>query len=95
MHRFVVLVVILFAAAPHPVTAGDLTPAEERTARRLYLGKCAKCHRLYDPGRYTDAEWRVWMTKMAGKSKLKPGQEELLGRYLDIIRAARRPAKEG
>jgi hypothetical protein len=64
-----------------------LTAKELADARKLYVGKCAKCHKFYEPRKYTDADWRTWMDSMSRKSKLKPNQEELLNRYLDAYRS--------
>jgi len=66
--------------------AGDLSDREIADARKLYNAKCAKCHKFYDPGRYTEAQWSDWMARMSRKSKLKPAQEELLARYLETFR---------
>ena len=71
-------------------TAGavELSPADQANARKLYNTKCARCHKFYDPAKYSDAEWSGWMQKMNKKAKLKDAQVELLGRYLDGFRAA-------
>jgi hypothetical protein len=79
------------ASQPPAGSAGLLSPAESPQARQLYLNKCARCHKLYDPAVYSEAEWRVWMRKMSHKAKLDPGQEDLLGKYLDGFRAMRKP----
>ena len=62
--------------------------AEEEivAAKKIYLAKCAKCHKLYDPASYANTEWESWMQKMGKKSKLKPEQYDLLARYLDTLR---------
>ena len=62
--------------------SGDLSSEEAKAARKLYIGKCAKCHKLYDPGRYTDPQWDRWMKRMGDKARLKPDQRELLARYI-------------
>jgi hypothetical protein len=78
-------------AAPPPPSHSDaaslLSDEEIAAARRLYVNKCAKCHKFHNPAKYTDEEWRTWMRKMSRKSKLKPEQEELLSRYLGTFRA--------
>src|SRR5438094_8148025 len=78
-------------AGPIRTAAG---PVDETSAgRKLYVAKCAKCHKFYDPAKYSDAEWHKWMTKMSKKSKLTPEQSELLSRYIDnTFRSSR---KEG
>jgi hypothetical protein len=70
-------------------TAG-LTDLEIATARKLYVTKCARCHKFYDPANYDDEEWHTWMVKMSKKSRLKPDQEELLSRYLGAFRSPRK-----
>ena len=72
------------------VLAGCTTPAsakepvnEKAGARKLYVAKCAKCHKFYDPANYSDHEWKIWMKKMSRKARLKPMQEEMLSQYID------------
>jgi hypothetical protein len=60
-----------------------LSAPEEAKARKLYLTKCAKCHKLYDPTRYTDKDWEVWMGKMTSKAKLSRSQAQLLSNYIE------------
>ena len=71
----------------------NLSSREGAVARQLYQAKCARCHKFYDPAAYTEAEWTVWMNKMAKKSKLKPDQKDLLARYLETFRS--NPRAEG
>ena len=69
----------LFTSAP----AQELSAKENEAARKIYVAKCAKCHKFYDPNKYSDEEWRVWMAKMSRKAKLKPEQERLLSKYIN------------
>ena len=71
------------------VGAESLTLKEAAAARKVYVAKCAKCHKFYEPRNYTDADWEVWMGKMSRRSKLKADQEEALKRYLEEYRAGR------
>ena len=64
--------------------AGASGPLVE--ARKLYISKCARCHKLYDPANYSDAEWGRWMDKMSRKAKLKPDQKEILSKYIETLR---------
>src|SRR5262245_28873621 len=66
------------ASSPDPLIA----------TRKLYLNKCARCHKLYDPAKYSDADWQDWMTKMSRKAKLNPAQKETLVNYTDALRHA-------
>jgi nitrate/TMAO reductase-like tetraheme cytochrome c subunit len=66
--------------------AARLSAQEVSDANALYVVKCAKCHKFYDPADYSQKDWDVWMRKMSRKSKLKPAQDELLTRYLGAFR---------
>lgn len=86
LNRLASLHVLVAALVLLPIVgrAGPLLSAEEEAkARKLYVGKCAKCHKLYDPMRYSDRDWEVWMNKMTRKAKLSPTQAGLLSNYID------------
>ncbi len=87
--RLLPLLIFSVASAGSYFTAGaaELSPVEVKEAQKMYVAKCAKCHEFYQPTGYQDAEWSDWMKKMSRKSKLKPAQEELLTRYLEVVRA--------
>ena len=89
----IVITWFVVALASATVRAEDLTRKEVQTAKRLYDSKCARCHRVYDPRDYAEDEWRLWMTKMSKKARLKPTQEKLLNRYLDAYRTEKPAAK--
>lgn len=82
MRTLAPLVVVLAQLGSSPSQGGELSAVELRDARKLYVGKCAKCHKLYDPVKYPAEKWDEWMGKMTAKSKLKPAQAELLTRYI-------------
>lgn len=73
-----------------PPPPGDLASAlsapERDSARKLYIAKCARCHKFYAPDHYSERDWRGWMDKMSRKAKLKPEQKELLLQFLDLYR---------
>jgi len=92
MNRLVFLLFIgASAGLAFPAGAADLSTADLATARRIYTTKCAKCHKLYEPSRYTNEEWDVWMRKMVKKSKLKPDQSDLVLRYAQTLKTADKP----
>ena len=68
---------------PAPSRAAEFSAAELSHGRMLYANKCAKCHKFYDPAKYSEQEWHKWMAKMSKKSKLTPEQSEMLSRYID------------
>lgn len=61
--------------------------SQPQNVEKLYVLKCAKCHELYDPKTYSDADWDLWMTKMRKKSKLTINQFELITNYTQTLRA--------
>jgi hypothetical protein len=92
--RTLTLCSLIALAAAHPAESADeLTAKEITTARKIYVAKCAKCHRFYEPANYSEPGWRTWMEKMSEKSKLKEEQASLLTRYLAAYRAGRLSGK--
>ncbi|MDB6022124.1 MAG: hypothetical protein JWQ04_1981 [Pedosphaera sp.] len=85
MRLLIFILIVLLATVS--VQAGDLSSQEIKEARKLYIGKCAKCHKLHDPAQYTDTDWAGWMKKMYRKSRLSPQQTELLSKYHVTVRA--------
>ncbi len=71
-------------------SAAGLSAQAFTNAAKLYIAKCARCHKFYSPAEYSDAEWHSWMTKMGRKARLKPEQQELLSRYLDAFRTTQK-----
>jgi hypothetical protein len=65
-----------------PAMAKDSPSNESAAGQKIYVAKCAKCHKFYDPAKYSQADWQMWMTKMSKKAKLKPEQEQILSRYI-------------
>ena len=68
------------------VAALAATPEELAAGRKIYTGKCARCHKLYEPMKYDDATWELWMTKMRDKSKLNDRQYRQLSSYVTTLR---------
>jgi cytochrome c5 len=89
MWRVFVLLTAAMAWARHPVRADELTPKEAAAGRKVYVAKCAKCHKFHEPKNYSEADWERWMDSMSRKSKLKAEQDKLLRRHLDEYRAGR------
>jgi hypothetical protein len=87
MRRLISFIWLSIALALAAAPADDLTDKERGAAKRLYELKCVKCHRPYEPKDYSQEEWRLWMTRMSKKARLRPSQEKLLNRYLDARRA--------
>jgi hypothetical protein len=66
-----------------PAKATDIAGSDGNAARKLYVSKCAKCHKFYDPAKYSEADWQMWMSKMSKKAKLNSTQEQMLSHYLE------------
>ncbi len=83
MHRLV-LSFISAAAVAAPVTQALASEpaAGAFSGQKVYVTKCGKCHKFYDPARYSDAKWDGWMAKMSKKAKLTPEQEKELSKYV-------------
>jgi len=84
--RWIVLLQLLalgLTGCAGPAGTTNVTGNEEAAARKLYVAKCAKCHKFYDPAKYSDDEWKIWMGKMSKKAKLNPQQARALSSYID------------
>jgi mono/diheme cytochrome c family protein len=73
------LMMLLFAKTSR---AAERLTGEVSVGRKLYQNRCAKCHKMYDPAKYSDKEWEGWMLKMDKKAKLRPEQREAVDRYV-------------
>jgi len=82
MHRLIILLVL--GAAARSVGAAD--PASH-PGRKLYVAKCAGCHELYAPAKYSREDWAEWLRKMQRKSRLTTNQIAALQEYADAARA--------
>lgn len=85
------LAMVVSAWAATAVYAGAANAGEHEPGRKIYVSKCAKCHRFYEPRNYSDEDWDRWMDKMSRKSKLKPEQERELRAYLADYRGEGKP----
>ncbi|SFD64242.1 c-type cytochrome [Flavobacterium phragmitis] len=50
-----------------------LTP-ELEAGKNMYENNCAKCHKLYDPKKFTKEEWAPILVRMGKKAKLDETQ---------------------
>ncbi len=50
-----------------------LTP-ELEAGKSMYENNCAKCHKLYDPKKFTKEEWAPILVRMGKKAKLDEAQ---------------------
>ena len=84
----------VLAGCAGPPNRTDLPDNENAAGRKLYYAKCAKCHKFYDPAKYSDEEWKVWMRKMGKKSKLTPEQQRTLSLYIERTYRSERKSDE-
>ena len=60
-----------------------ITVEEAQMGYKLYAAKCARCHQLYHPEKYTIAQWDTILPKMFPKAKVADEeQKRLLGNYV-------------
>ena len=63
-----------------------ITIENARAGYKLYSEKCASCHQLYHPGKYTIAQWNKILPKMFPKAKLSDeGQQKLIEDYMHAL----------
>lgn len=67
--------------------AADTLPVDLTAGKKIHTGKCARCHKLYDPSAYDDRTWNIWMLKMKDKTKLNDDQFRQLNTYLQTLRS--------
>ena len=86
MHAIVII--IMLVATVVAATAADDVAA----GNKIYVSKCSRCHKFYDPSAYDDSQWELWMGKMRTKARLNDKQYEQLVAYLATVRP--RPPKD-
>lgn len=64
-----------------PEKTVTLTP-ELEPGKNLYDNNCAKCHKLYDPKKFTKEEWAPILVRMGKKAKLDEVQLASVTNYV-------------
>ena len=67
----------------------ELSEQDAAAGKKIYVTKCARCHKFYDPAKYGEEDWNNWMEKMRQKARLKDDQYTLLSSYLQSLRPAK------
>jgi hypothetical protein len=63
-----------------------ITLESAQAGYKLYSEKCAGCHQLYHPARYTIAQWNNILPKMFPKAKLSDkDQQKRIREYLHAL----------
>src|SRR5262245_29492695 len=86
--RWILMGLFLFLG----VAVHAATPEELDAGKKIYTGKCAKCHKLRDPNKYDQVAWDKWMDKMKKKAKLTDEQFQQLTEYTQTLRAEKKDA---
>jgi len=55
---------------------------EMKAGRKLYVQKCAGCHTLYLPEKYSKTEWQHFLSEMQVKASVNNSEKELILKYL-------------
>jgi cytochrome c5 len=61
--------------------AKELTP-ELAAGKNLYENSCAKCHKLYEPTKFSQEEWKPILTRMQKKAHLDDTQMASISSYI-------------
>ncbi|WP_343697244.1 cytochrome c [Flavobacterium sp.] len=76
------------AAAPENVDPSkDTMPPrvlslEQAEGKKLYENNCVKCHKLYDPVKFSKEEWQPILVRMQKKAKLDDANMALITSYI-------------
>lgn len=63
-----------------------ITSESATAGYKLYSEKCAGCHQLYHPEKYTIAQWNNILPKMFSKAKVSgEEQRKLIGDYVRAL----------
>lgn len=55
-----------------------ITLEKAKQGYQLYSQKCASCHRLYEPDKYSIAQWNDILSKMFPKAKVANSEQQSL-----------------
>ncbi|TPG41600.1 cytochrome c [Flavobacterium pectinovorum] len=58
-----------------------LTP-ELAEGKNLYENSCARCHKLFDPKKFSQEDWKPILVKMQKKAKLDDTQMASISNYI-------------
>ncbi|WP_316632955.1 cytochrome c [uncultured Flavobacterium sp.] len=84
----VVLLIVSCAtkkSAPAAVTEAAKTTeltSELAEGKNMYENNCAKCHKLFDPKKFSQENWKPILVKMQKKAKLDDTQMASISNYI-------------
>ena len=82
------LLVAIFSCKPTLYTPTTSSVSSTATlenlieGRELFIGNCGKCHKLYNPTKFTNEEWRKNVNEMQKRAHITDEQKELVYQYL-------------
>jgi cytochrome c553 len=88
MRRYVHILALAAVFAPVAVAAAGPDAKSVERGHKIYVTKCARCHKMYDPNKYDAGAWEMWMSKMKTKSRLKDDDYARLVAYVNTIRSS-------
>lgn len=68
-------------AVTETIKTTELTP-ELAEGKNLYDNNCAKCHKLYEPKKFSKEEWKPILTRMQKKAHLDDNQIASVSNYI-------------
>ncbi len=94
--RLRLALLVLFLALLRPAGwAAESASVPAEVGRKLYQNRCAKCHQMYDPAKYSDVQWQAWMDKMGKKARLRAAEKQMVMRYVEeTLRTSVRPTSQ-
>ena len=86
------ILLLLSLVAAMAAAAADSSSVDV-AGQKIYVAKCARCHKLYNPLSYSDGDWDAWMPKMKKKAHLSDREYQALNAYVHDLRE--KPAGPG
>jgi cytochrome c5 len=68
-------------AVTETVKAAELTP-ELAAGKNLYENSCARCHKLFEPKKFTQEDWKPVLVRMQKKAHLDDTQMASISNYI-------------
>jgi hypothetical protein len=63
-------------------SVNSVSLADLKTGRETYVNKCASCHQLYLPNKYTEKVWMNNLNEMQVRAKITDHEKQLIYQYL-------------
>jgi hypothetical protein len=67
-----------------PVELDPVKQTQLLTGRKLYIKHCGNCHNLYQPSRYSSAEWINNLDEMQERSHINNEEKQFIYSYLSF-----------